>query len=257
MGLPLAKMLLAEGITVKGSTTSANKLPLLKDAGIDPFEIKITAEGVQGDIENFLKATDVLVVDFPPGLRKDPGLDYSGAIEKLSEAIEASGVEKVIFVSSISVYEETESFRIYTEDTAPNATSTAGREIIAAERIMLHNALFDTTVIRFGGLIGAGRHPVKYLAGRRGLANPLGPVNLIHLKDCLQILKKVLEKDIFGEVYNAVYPLNPPREKYYMEKAREAGLELPEFDHSKPSVGKVISASRVMRELGVEFTETI
>ena len=247
-------MLISEGISVKGSTTSAEKLPILKAAGIQPFQLKVTPKGIEGDPEGFLDLTEVLIVDFPPGLRKDPQLDYSGAIQELAEVIEKSGVKKVIFVSSISVYEETDAFPIYTEDTAPNASSASGKEIISAEKILLENAFFDTTVIRFGGLIGAGRHPVKYLAGRSGLANPLGPVNLIHLKDCLQVIIKVLEKDIFGEVYNAVYPLNPPREKYYTEKAREAGLELPQFDHSKPSTGKVISASKVMRELGVEFS---
>ncbi|MCY2685639.1 NAD(P)H-binding protein [Salinimicrobium sp. TH3] len=257
MGLPLAKMLLAEGLSVKGSTTSVDKLPLLRNAGIEGFQLKVAAEGIKGDIEGFLALTDVLVVDFPPGLRKDPKSDYSGAITKLGRAIETSGVKKVIFISSISVYEETESFTIYTEDHEPNAISASGREIISAEKILSQNPVFDTTVIRFGGLIGAGRHPVKYLAGRSGLANPLGPVNLIHLKDCLQVIKKVLENDIFGEEYNAVFPLNPPREKYYGEKAREAGLEIPEFDHSKPSVGKIISASKVMRELQYKFSEGI
>ena len=250
-------MLFAEGLSVKGSTTSEDKLPLLKNAGIEGFKLKVTAEGIEGDIKNFLDTTDVLVVDFPPGLRKDPGVDYSGAIGKLVKAIESSGVKKIIFISSISVYEETESFTIYTEDKEPNASSTSGKEIISAEKILLQNQFFDTTVIRFGGLIGAGRHPVKYLAGRSGLTSPLGPVNLIHLKDCLRVIKKVLENGIFGEEYNAVFPVNPPREKYYSEKAREAGLEVPEFDHSKPSVGKIISASKVMRELGVEFKEGI
>lgn len=253
LGLPLAKMLIAEGISVKGSTTSKEKIPILNEAGVHPFLIKVTAEGISGAITEFLNKTEVLIVDFPPGLRKDPEMDYSGAIERLAEAVETSGVKKVIFVSSISVYEETENFTIYTEDREPNATSNSGKEIISAEKILLQNTIFDTTVIRFGGLIGAGRHPVKYLAGRTGLANPLGPVNLIHLKDCLQVIKKVLENDIFGEEYNAVFPLNPPREKYYSAKALEAGLELPQFDHSKPSVGKVISASKAMRELGVDF----
>lgn len=250
-------MLLAEGFSVKGSTTSAEKLPTLRNAGIKPYQIKVASEGIEGDIADFLSATDVLVVDFPPGLRKDPKMDYSGAIRLLSEAIAASGVKKVIFVSSISVYEETKDFKIYTEDAEPNATSVSGREIISAEKIMLQNPIFDTTIIRFGGLIGAGRHPVKYLAGRTALGNPLGPVNLIHLRDCKQVIKKVLQNDLFGEVYNAVYPLNPPREKYYQEKAREAGLEIPEFDHSKASEGKIISASKVMRELEVDFQEKI
>lgn len=257
LGMPLAKMLLKNGFSVRGSTTSEEKLPLLKAAGIDSFLIKVAVEGISGDISGFLKKIDVLIIDIPPGLRKNPELDFSGGIQKLSEAIEKSVVKKVIFVSSVAVYEDTDSFKIYTEATAPNATSRSGMELIAAEKILLQNSNFDTTVIRFGGLIGAGRHPVKYLAGRTGLANPLGPVNLIHMRDCLRVIKKVLEKDIFGEVYNAVYPLNSPKEKYYLEKAREAGLEEPVFDHSKASVGKIISASKVMRELGVEFEEKI
>jgi len=248
---------MAEGFSVKGSTTSAEKLPVLKQAGIDAFQIKVTAEGVEGNIQDFLSKNGILIVDFPPGLRKNPEVNYSEAIKKLAEAIETSGVKKVIFVSSISVYEETESFPVYTEDTQPNATSASGKEIISAEKILLENAIFDTTVIRFGGLIGARRHPVKYLAGRSGHANPLGPVNLIHLQDCLRVIKKVLENDIFGEVYNAVFPLNPPKEQFYQQKAREMELELPQFDHSRPSVGKVISASKVMRELGVEFSAGI
>ena len=246
-------MLIAEGVSVKGSTTSEEKFPVLENAGITPFQITVAAEGVKGNNSGFLESAEVLVVDFPPGLRKDPKLDYSGAIQKLAEVIETSGVKKVIFVSSISVYEETEAFPIYTEDTEPNASSASGKEIASAEKILLQDPFFDTTVIRFGGLLGADRHPVKYLAGRSDLANPLGPVNLINLKDCLEVIKKVLKNDIFGEVFNADFPLYPPREKYYSEKAREAGLELPEFDHSRPSVGKVISASKVMRELGVEF----
>lgn len=257
LGFPLAKRLKQKGHTIKGSTTSAEKLPLLTSEGIEAFQLEVSSEGISGDIRAFLEQVEVLIVDIPPGLRKDPTADFSGGIKLLAEAIAASGVKKVLFVSSISVYEETESFRIYSEDTAPNSEARSGKELISAENILLENSFFDTTVLRFGGLIGAGRHPVKYLAGRKDLANPLGPVNLIHQKDCLRVIEKILEKDIFGEVFNAVYPLNPPREKYYSEKAREAGLELPEFDHSKPSVGKVISASKVMRELGVEFQEGI
>ena len=90
-------MLLAEGFSVKGSTTSAEKLPTLRNAGIKPYRIKVASEGIEGDIADFLSATDVLVVDFPPGLRKVPKMDYSGAIRLLSEAIAASGVKKVIF----------------------------------------------------------------------------------------------------------------------------------------------------------------
>lgn len=257
LGLPLAKTLLKNGFTVKGSTTSQDKLSQLLAEGIDPYLVRVKPEGVEGDVSEFLEGTDVLIVDIPPGLRKEPDLDFSGSIQKLASEIEKAGIKKVLFVSSISVYEETESFKIYTEDSQPNATSRNGSELAKAERILLENTSFETTVLRFGGLIGAGRHPVKYMAGRKNLSNPLGPVNLIHQEDCIGIIISLLEKDIFGEVFNAVYPLNPPKEEYYRKKAGEAGLEPPEFNHSKPSVGKIISASKVMRELEYEFKANI
>ncbi len=251
--MPLAKALLNSEFSVKGSTTSKEKLPALKAAGLDPYLIEVTAEGISGDINRFLKGTDLLIVDIPPGLRKNPNLNFSGGIKRLSEAIERVGVKKVLFVSSISVYQETESFKIYTEDSVPNGTSPSGRELITAENILLGNAHFETTVLRFGGLVGDGRHPVKYLAGKKNLSNPLGPVNLIHQADCIGIILKIIENNKFGEVYNAVYPLNPPKEEYYQKKAKELDLELPEFDHSKYSEGKIISASKVMRELDYAF----
>lgn len=257
LGLPLAKTLLEQGYSVKGSATSEGKLAALTSEGIDAFVIKVAAEGISGEIESFLKDVDILIIDIPPGLRKDPERDFSGGIRKLSEAIEKAGVKKVLFVSSISVYEETESFKIYTEATRPNAEGRSGKELFSAERILMENNSFDTSVLRFGGLLGGERHPVKYLAGRKNLSNPLGPVNLIHQNDCIGIILKILEKDKFGEVYNAVYPLNPPKEEYYQKRAAEFGLEPPQFDHSKPSEGKIISASKVMRELEYEFREKI
>lgn len=257
LGLPLAKTLLEKGYSVKGSTTSEVKLASLTSQGIDAYVIKVAAEGVSGDTEAFLKDVDVLIVDIPPGLRKDPELDFSGGIRKLSEAIERAGVRKLLFVSSISVYRETESFKIYTEAAQPNAEGRSGKELFSAEKILRENTSFETSVLRFGGLLGGERHPVKFLAGRKNLSNPLGPVNLIHLNDCIGIILRILEKDKFGEVYNAVYPLNPPKEEYYQKKAAEFGLEPPQFDHSKPSEGKIISASKVMRELEYEFREKI
>lgn len=257
LGLPLAKHLLALGCRVKGSTTSAEKLPMLSAEGIEAFEIAVEPEAISGDIQKFLKETDVLIIDIPPGMRKDPKKRFSRAVQNLSEAIEKAGVKKVIFVSSISVYEETESFPIYSEATAPNATSAAGKELAASEEILLKNGIFETTVLRFGGLFGGKRHPVNYLAGRTGLTNPLGPVNLIGRRDCIGIIERLLEKGISSTVYNAVYPLNPPKEKYYAAKAEEFGLPKPEFTHDKPSVGKIISSSKLMRELGYEFRERI
>ena len=67
LGLPLAKSLLSKGYKVKGSTTSESKLEVLKNAGISPFQIQLEAHQIIGNIEDFLKETDVLVIDLPLG----------------------------------------------------------------------------------------------------------------------------------------------------------------------------------------------
>lgn len=256
LGLPLAKRLLKKGHRVYGSTTSPEKLPLLAAEGIKSFQILVSAEGVTGDIQAFLSGVEILIIDIPPGLRRNPETDFSGGIRKLSEAIERAGLRKVFFVSSISVYKETGSMPVYNEKDAPNSTTNAARQLIAAERIFSENSFFEANIIRFGGLLGGERHPVKYMAGRKGLKNPNAPVNLIHLEDCLQVLVKILENQVFGEVFNVVHPLHPSREQYYRDKAVQAGLEPPEFDHSEPSVGKVVTSSG-LRELGMEPVQDI
>ena len=71
LGLPLAKSLLSKGYEVKGSTTSESKLDVLKNAGISPFQIQLEEHQIIGTIEDFLKETNVLVIDIPPGLRRE------------------------------------------------------------------------------------------------------------------------------------------------------------------------------------------
>ena len=71
LGFPLAKSLHSKGYEVKGSTTSESKLDVLKNAGILPFQIQLEENQIIGNIEDFLKETDILVIDIPPGLRRE------------------------------------------------------------------------------------------------------------------------------------------------------------------------------------------
>jgi hypothetical protein len=76
--------------------------------------------------------------------------------------------------------------------------------------------------------------------------------------DCIRIIEEILrqaqnDKLGFGEIFNAVAPFHPKRKTYYSEKALELNLLLPEFDESKPSVGKIISSEKVETVLGYHF----
>lgn len=257
LGFPLAKKLLKEGHSVKGSTTSSEKMTVLASEGIQPYQISVSPEGISGEIQDLIAETDVLIINIPPGLRRNPEADFPGGIENLVKEVEKSGVKKLLFVSSTTVYEDTVEIPSYKESDAPNGTSEAAKQLIAVEKMLIQNPLFETCILRFGGLLGEDRHPVKYLSGRKNIANPLAPVNLIHREDCISILTAILKKKKFGDVYNAVFPEHPTKKEYYNRASKGRNLPPPEFNLDGPSKGKVIDATKVERELGVEFQKEL
>ncbi|MFD1094359.1 SDR family NAD(P)-dependent oxidoreductase [Salegentibacter chungangensis] len=257
LGLPLAKSFIEEGNFVKGSTTNRNRMQELKTAGITPYVLHLFAEGIQGDISAFLAETEVLIIDIPPGLRKDPQSDFVGKIGRLAPYIEKSPVKNVLFISSTSVFEDTEDFPEITEEDQPDGTSKAAQQLISAENLLKKNKNFETTVLRFGGLLGPERHPVNFLAGRSGIKNPKAPVNLIKQEDCIGIIHKIIEKKAWGTELNASWPEHPSKEEYYTGIAKEKNLAAPEFDHGTPSKGKIINTDKLRELLEFEFKKDI
>lgn len=257
LGLPLGKALIEAEHSVKGSVTRREKMEQLQEAGITPYQIKVFTEGIQGDLTSFLADAEVLIIDIPPGLRSEPEADFVGKIGRIIDYIEKSAVEKVIFVSSTSVYEDREDFPEYTEEDEANGTSEAAKQLISSEKMLLKNEHFKTTVVRFGGLVGPGRHPVKYLAGKTGIKNPKAPVNLINQEDCIKIILQIIKKDVWNITLNAAYPEHPTKEDYYTRAAKEQNLKPPEFDQTGFSKGKKISSVRLKEVLGFEFKGNI
>lgn len=253
LGFPLAKSLLQKGFLVKGSTTTLEKMSVLQNAGINAFQIALSEEKIVGEMDAFLSNSEILIIDIPPKLRVNSSEDFVQKIKNLIPFIEKSSVEKVIFVSSTSVYSDAISIDLITEKTSPNPDKESGRQLLEAEKVLQNNSNFTTTVIRFGGLIGEDRHPIKFLAGKENLENPEAPINLIHQLDCIGIITEILEKNCFGETFNAVAPFHPTRKVYYSKKAMEHNLPIPKFDESKPSVWKIISSEKVSKVLGYEF----
>lgn len=258
LGLPLAKELLKEEEhIIKGSTTSQNKLISLQQEGIIPYRIKILPEGIEGDLTSFLADAEVLIIDFPPGLRRDPEADFLGKLKKLKLYLDKSTVNYTLLVSSTAVYKDKEEFPTYTEIADPNGTAENSKQIIAAEELLRSCEYYSTTIIRFGGLIGPNRHPVNYLSGKSGIKDPEAPVNLIHREDCIGIIKSVINKGTWGETINAVAPDHPSREDYYSRLAKEKNLALPEFDQVVPSKGKIIGSVVIKEKLEYQFKQGI
>ena len=253
LGLPLAKALTENGFSVRGSTTSTEKIARLEQAGITPFLIEIGENGINGNVDKFLEQSQILIINIPPKLRGNSSENFVSKITNILPFIEKVGIKKVLFVSSTSVFSDENS--VVTEETIPTPDTESGKQLLECEKLLQNNSHFETTILRFGGLIGEDRHPIYFLAGRTNIENPDAPINLIHQEDCIGIILKIVGINCWGETLNAVAPFHPSREGYYTEKAKEYNLEPPIFVASKQSIGKTILSDKLERVLKYQFTK--
>ena len=253
LGFPLAKELIKKDFKVKGTTTSKDKLNLLKHEHIEAYNLIITSEGITGNIKESLLNSDVLVLNIPPGLRRNPNQDYVSQIKNIIPYIEESEIKKVLFVSSTSVYADEESFPNITENTLPNPDTESGKQLLEVERLLQKNTHFNTTILRLSGLFGGERHPAKQLSGKTHLKNAEAPINLIHLNDAIQIIIEIIEKDVFNETFNASTTPHPSKQKYYTSICKSMNLPIPTYDSNQKSKGKIILSNKLEHVLKYTF----
>jgi nucleoside-diphosphate-sugar epimerase len=244
LGFPLAKNLVRQGYSVKGTTTSEDKLDDLKKAGIVPYQVSLSEEKILGPVSDFLENLHILIINVPPGLRgSGPKESYVKKMELLHKAIEQSPIEKVIFVSSTSVYGDIKGE--VNEETTPKPVTESGKQLLACERLFKEDENLQCTIIRFGGLIGPDRHPVTMLSGKENLKGGNAPVNLIHLNDCINLISAIIKNEQWNQIINGVYPDHPLKKDYYTEEAKKRGLASPHYKDNEGESEKKINTCKL------------
>ena len=253
LGFPLAKSLTEKGYQIKGSTSSPEKISILNSNAIEAFLVQLSSEGITGNLKDCLSGCEILILNIPPGLRKNPEANYVKQMQFLIPFVEASQVKNVLFVSSTSVYDDDESFPIITETSETSNTSKTAQQLITVETLFQKNSNFNTTILRFSGLFGDNRHPATYLSGRHHLKNGTAPVNLIHQEDCIAIIERIIKQNAWSDIFNASTTPHPPKHTYYSSVCKTLNLVLPEFDHTLVSKGKIIDSTKLARVLDYHF----
>ncbi|MAZ27795.1 MAG: NAD(P)-dependent oxidoreductase [Cytophagaceae bacterium] len=250
LGLPLNTRLKSLGMPVKGSVSSVKKQRELKAKGYDVYQVLITETGVQGEVDAFLATVKTAIVLIPPGLRRGTGHNHALRMARFLQRLEQAEVEKVILISSTGVYSDAQGK--VTENDMPRPETEAGRQLLEVEQMYFRSHL-ECTIVRFGGLFGGSRNPVRFLAGRENLKNGEAPVNLIHREDCLNIITAVLMKNAYGHIINAVIPQHPSKKEYYTAEAMRLGLEPPHYTGDMDEVYKQVDSLSLGEVLGYEF----
>ncbi len=250
LGLPLAELLIYKEHVVKGSTTHREKLDLLSSKNIRPFLINLNPDETIGNINGFFES-DILIINIPPGRKDDIVTFHPAQINFLIDQINNSRIKKVLYISSTSVYGNEN--KILTEEDETNPETDSGKALFISENLLKKEDGFETTIVRFGGLIGKDRNPAKYFAGRKNISGGDIPVNLIYLDDCLEIIYQIIDKNIWGTAFNACADEHPARSEFYTLAAGKLNLEKPMFIKGEKNSFKIINSNKLKNTLDYKF----
>ena len=247
LGEPLALSLREAGFPVRGSVRNPGGLAALSQKGLEPYLIDIAPE-VEGEKADEFFSSDVLFINFPPERRDDIETYHEKQIGNLIGAIPDPRGKMVIFASSTSVYPNTNG--VVTEEDSLHPDKPSGKALLRVERLLMDNPEFDTTVIRFSGLIGYDRAPIKSIRRKKLVLNPNCPLNLIHRDDCIGIVRRIIDLDVRNTVLNAACDEHPTRREYYSSEARKYGIPPPLFETENLPEYKIVSNEKLKRTLG-------
>lgn len=246
LGFPLALSLISRGFNVKGSTTSPEKMEVLKRAGIDPFLVQFDQSLPEPDLTKLLDG-DILIVSVPPGRRTADGPDnYKRMGEILTTKLPKSSISKLIFISSTSVYSDSNGVLTEISEISPQ---TASAKIIAEIEKSLLALPIQVIILRLAGLFGPGRSPGRFFSGKTNIPNGLAPVNMIHQEEVVSLINSLIDSDSASGVYIGSTPSHPTKEEFYTLAAHIDKLPEPDFIPEKLS-WKIVESERVEKELG-------
>ena len=172
-----------------------------------------------------LADTDVLLVSAPPGADGDP------VLARYADAIAASRIGWIGYLSTIGVYGDQQGAWI--DETPPSAPRSARSRIrVEAESAWLELGVRTgkaVQVFRLSGLYGPGRPPiVKLREGRSQRIVKAGQVfNRIHVDDIATTLLASLDRPRAGAVYNVTDDEPTPPQTVTEHAAALTGLPLP------------------------------
>jgi len=237
LGFPLAEYLLEQGYPIKLSTRATNKFHAIKNIGADPYSVDI--DQLTPDVLTFVTA-DTLIINIT-------SKNLIG-FQDLIKQITLSPIKQVLFISSTSVYQNTNS--LVTEADNAEITESALYQIEQAFQQCQH---FDTTILRLSGLIGYQRHPGRFFNNTKAVPNPDAPVNLIHRDDCIGLIHAIIKQAAWGEVFNGCVDSHPTKRDFYSHARQLLHLDPPIFADDTQKQYKIVSNVKIKTQLGYQF----
>lgn len=227
---PLAKALQADGHQVWLTTRTADKLAQLQAKGFAaiPFDL-------QDDITEHptLTQADALILATT--------CKTANLYRQLIASNQQHPSQQLIMISSTSVYQN--------NGQRHDETSTqlnTDNPLLAIEAMV--QSCHKHHILRLAGLIGPGRHPGRFFQPPKTIKNPNNGVNLIHLDDCIGLLKALLKQRDINAIVNGCADNHPPKGEYYQLMAKKLNRPVPEVATKTETPDKIID-NQLSKEL--------
>ena len=248
LGLPLAEVLISKNYSIKGSTTSLDKLEILKGKKIKAYHL-IAKTKIEGNISDFLNS-EIIIINIPPSKHFSSHEDYKKMITHLIDEINKSKINKVIFISATSVY-PLENKEVKEEDAVYGGSKRSSVDWLEVEDLFRNEAKFKTTILRFSGLMGGDYQPGRWVSGKE-INGANSPMNMIHREDCIEIIHQVIKQNIWNETFNASAEVHPTREEFYNNACEFLGIEKPIFLNGELPF-RIVNSEKLKNKLNYHF----
>ncbi|MDZ7819999.1 MAG: hypothetical protein U5K55_15945 [Aliarcobacter sp.] len=234
LGFELAKVF-KNDYKLKVSSRNEEKIKMYEDEGLSSY---ILNEDCLDFLDELLD-TDYLFINFPPSKFDD----YLGFLEKIYSHKKIKNIEKIIFISSTSIYPNIEGFF----DENFEIKDSSSKIVYEAESLISNKS---NVVFRVSALVGANR-----VSGRR-LSNkiveyPKSVINFVHRNDVIDATKFVIENNING-VFNLCSKEHPTKEELYTFNSKKFHFDSPIFSDNKEFLNRVIDGSKI-EKLGFSY----
>jgi nucleoside-diphosphate-sugar epimerase len=226
LGLPIASDLAERGFQVTGTTTREERIPEIESHGVRSRVYRI------GDPKP--PQAEGYVINVPPSKSSD----YVASLRATAEQLQPKS--NVLFISTTSVY--TGKPDIFPESqvvpgiSSPSDHTTTSKhssipiaELIQAEGVFWSGPKGRGTILRCGGLVGPGREPGRFLAGKTDVPDPDSLVSISPLDEVVYMVALIIATGDWGKVINAVERDRPTRKEFYTKAALALGLIPPTF----------------------------
>lgn len=254
LGLPLALSLQTSGHKVVATCRSQQKVHELNTLGLDAEKFELGDTLTDNRLAR-LFGCEILVLNIPAGSKTVKTDCFTQHIQALLKHSAMGKIQHIIFISTTSVYPNNSG--IYTAQSPPHPATQSGKVNLAIEALVRENFADCSSIIRLAGLVGKGRHPAHYLAGKSNLLNPDNVVNLVHQEDVIHSIECIIKNNIWAQTLVLSATEHPTRQDYYSWAAKKMNLAPPSFIEAlgQPS-GKLIDASASLDILGMTLKYT-